>query len=193
MVLLSSTELTTISPTPSSHARFAGLIGIPEKIGFAFGLLSVSTFILTTLDTATRIARFTFSELLKINSRRSHFWITGIIVAVPLVFAFLKFYDLKGNPIPAWKAIWPVFGASNQLLAALTFLVIAVWLKRRQKNLIYVLGPLFLMLLMSCWALILLLKNYALSAVGIIAFILIVLALLLVREAVEILFSAKVG
>jgi len=197
VIMLSRTDpLTLAEPMTvyaSGLARFAQTLGFSAELGFAFGLLSISTFILTTLDTATRLARFTFSELFQISSRHSRFLITAFTVAIPITFNFIKFYDLKGNPIPAWKAIWPVFGASNQLLAALTLLVIAVWLRRKRKNLWAIVIPMIVMLMMSGWALALLIKVFRFSAVGVIAGLLLILAVMLLREVIRFFLKKNVN
>jgi hypothetical protein len=88
---------------------------------------------------------------------------------LPTIFVLITLKDQNGNPIPAWQAIWPVFGATNQLLAGIVLLVIAVWLKKIGKKIGFLLGPMFFMNVMTVWALVLLLKRYRFSAVGIIA------------------------
>ena len=55
-----------------------------------------------------------------------------------------------GNPIPAWQVIWPVFGASNQLVAALAILGIAMWIIRGlKKKATFLLIPFWFMLVTS--------------------------------------------
>ena len=64
---------------------------------------------------------------------------------------------LDGKPLPAWKIFWNLFGASNQLLAALTLIGVTVWLwqTRRAWWVWLVTGlPAALMYVMSTWALI---------------------------------------
>jgi carbon starvation protein len=92
--------------------------------------------------------------------------------------------DAQGNAVSAWKVIWPVFGASNQLLAALVLMVITVWLRSMRKKYIFTLLPMIFMLTVTISALFLLVLKYKFSAVGIIASILFLLSILLVREAV---------
>jgi carbon starvation protein len=59
--------------------------------------------------------------------------------------------DSANNPM--WQKIWPAFGASNQLVAALALLVIACWLLRKEKNTLYALIPAGFMLVTSVTAL----------------------------------------
>jgi len=164
-------------------SKFLSVFGIPEKLGFSFGLLALSTFILTTLDTATRLGRYVFEEFFRLKDVRWRYVSTLVTLALPAIFVLITLKDAQGNPIPAWKAIWPVFGATNQLLAGLVLLVIAVWLKKKGKKTGFVLGPMIFMNVMTLAALILLLLKYKFSTVGIIAGILLVLAFVLVVEA----------
>jgi len=164
-------------------SRFLATVGVPEKLGFSFGLLALSTFILTTLDTATRLGRYILEEFCELKNGNWRYLSTAITLALPTVFVLITLRDPQGNPIPAWKAIWPVFGATNQLLAGLVLLVLAVWLKQTGKKAGLVLGPMVFMNVMTIWALVLLINQYRLSVVGIIALVLLILALILVFEA----------
>lgn len=104
-------------------------------------------------------------------------------LALPTVFALITLKDAQGQPIPAWKAIWPVFGATNQLLAGLTLLVLAVWLRKLGKRIGFLIGPLVFMTVATLYALVLLIQQYGLSAIGLIAVVLLVMALLLIAES----------
>lgn len=167
----------------SGMARFLGVFGVPEQIGFSFGLLALSTFILTTLDTATRLGRYVFEEFFGLKDPRLRYFSTILTLALPTLFVLIPFRDASGDPIPAWKAIWPVFGATNQMLAGLTLLVVLLWLKKIGKPIGFILWPMIFMLGMTVWALVLLINQYRLSPVGIIAMLLFVLAALLIVEA----------
>jgi len=167
-------------------AKFMGVLGIPAKLGFSFGLLALSTFILTTLDTATRLGRYIFEEFFNLRGGWVRYFSTAVTLVLPLVFVLITLKDIHGNPIPAWKAIWPVFGATNQLLAGLALLVIMVWLKQNGKRTMFVFLPMAFMILMTVWALGLLIAEYRLSLIGIIAAVLLLLALLLVIESARV-------
>ncbi len=163
--------------------RFLSVFGAPHKFGVSFGLLALSTFILTTLDTATRLGRYVFEEFFGLKDISARYLSTLATLVLPAVFVLITLKDQAGNIIPAWKAIWPVFGATNQLLAGLVFLVVAVWLKKTGRKTGFALGPMFFMNVMTIWALVLLLVRYGFSAVGIIAGVLLVLAIILIVEA----------
>jgi len=164
-------------------SKFLSFFGVPAKLGYSFALLALSTFILTTLDTATRLGRYIFEEFFNLKGARSRYFATFATVLLPAIFVLITLKDPQGNPLPAWKAIWPVFGATNQLLAGLVLLVIAVWLKKLGKKLGFVIVPMLFMNIMTIWALVILIGNYGLSTVGIIACILMGLAILLVIES----------
>ena len=171
-------------------AKFLSVFGIPEKFGFAFGLLALSTFILTTLDTATRLARYIFQEFFNIEGKRTRYLATAATLFLPAFFVLINIKDVNGNVIPAWKSIWPIFGATNQLLAGLVLMVVAVWLKKKGKHIWFVVIPMVFMLVMTLWALLLIIIKYKLSFIGFIGAVILFLALLLILEAIEI-FEVK--
>lgn len=174
-------------------SRFLSIFGIPEKMGFAFGLLALSTFILTTLDTATRLSRYVFEEFFELKGTSWRYLSTLVTLLLPTIFVLITLKDPQGNSIPAWKAIWPVFGATNQLLAGLVFLVIAVWLKKAGRKAGFVLGPMVFMNVMTVCALVMLLGQYRLCAIGIIAAVLLLLAIVLMVEAYKTIRRITLG
>lgn len=169
--------------------NFLSIIGIPFEIGLSFGILAVSTFLLTTLDTSTRLARYILEELLNLNSSASRYLSTLATLALPVVFTFITLHDALGNPIPAWKAVWPVFGATNQLLAGLALLVVYVWQKRKGKKTFFILIPMIFMLSMTLWALAQLVYQSGFSTIGIISAMLLIMSLILVFEAIKSVLS----
>lgn len=168
--------------------NFLSIMGIPFEVGMSFGILAVSTFLLTTLDTSTRLARYILEELLNISNPSSRYLSTLATLVIPVIFTFVTLYDAQGNPIPAWKAVWPVFGSTNQLLAGLALLVVYVWQKRKGKKTFFIVVPMVFMLSMTLWALVQLIYQSGFTSIGIISAILLVLATILVVEAVKIVF-----
>jgi len=168
--------------------NFLSIMGIPFEIGMSFGILAVSTFLLTTLDTSTRLARYILEELLNISNPSFRYISTVITLILPVAFTFITLYDAEGNPIPAWRAVWPVFGSTNQLLAGLALLVVFVWQKRKGKKAIFILIPMIFMLTMTLWALAQLIYQSGFTSIGIISTVLLVLAIILVVEAIRIVF-----
>ncbi|MBM4387110.1 MAG: carbon starvation protein A [Deltaproteobacteria bacterium] len=163
--------------------RFFDVFGLPQATGRSFGLLALSAFILTTLDTATRIARYIFQEFFSLKKSFYRFFATAASLVLPLIFIFIEIKDQAGNPLPVWKAVWPVFGASNQLMAALVLLVITIWLKKSGKKYLFTLIPTVFMTVVTVWSLIILLGKYQFSAIGLISFMLLILTILLIVES----------
>ena len=159
--------------------KMAGLIGIDPKVGTSIGLLALNSFILTSLDTATRIARYQFQELT--GNRVDRYTATGVGVAIALVLLFWK----TGN-VPAWQLIWPVFGAANQLVAAMALLAIGTWVIRcLQKPAKFIMIPMVFMLVTTFAGLGLLIKDNLTKQplLSIISAVLLVMAFFLVKMA----------
>ncbi len=163
--------------------KFFAVIGIPERLGISLALLALSAFVLTTLDTATRLSRYAFEEFFNMRSVKSRYLSTLATLVLPTILVLITLKDPAGKPIPAWKALWPAFGASNQLLAGLVLLVVAIWLRKTGKKTGFVVIPMVFMNVMTLAALVLLLQKYRFSAVGIIAGVLLLLGLFMVVEA----------
>ncbi|MDH7500633.1 MAG: carbon starvation CstA family protein, partial [candidate division NC10 bacterium] len=163
--------------------KFLSVFGIPANLGFAIGLLALSTFILTTLDTATRLGRYMLQELFGLEGKNIRYLTSLVVLILPTLFVLITLRDAAGNPVPAWKIIWPVFGATNQMLAGLVLLAVTVWLKKTGRKFYFTLLPMVFMMVMTLGALAILISQYKWSLVGIIALVLFVLAILLVVEA----------
>lgn len=114
-------------------AHFMSLAGIPFAAGVTFGKLAFATFIYDTLDVATRLGRYLVQELTGLSGRRGAVLATLATVAVPALAVLVTAHDAAGKAIPLWKLFWPAFGASNQLLAALSLAGVTVWLKAEGK------------------------------------------------------------
>ncbi|PIU19058.1 MAG: carbon starvation protein A [Elusimicrobia bacterium CG08_land_8_20_14_0_20_59_10] len=158
MVLLPGDELSKAAPAQIYAAglgRFSALFGVAPETGRVFGLLIVSAFMLTTLDSATRIARYIFQELTGMgNSMMSRLLATAVSLALPVVLLNIDITGPSGAAIPCWKFIWPLFGVTNQLLAALVLVIIYIWARRTGiKYRWLILVPAVFMTVMTVWAL----------------------------------------
>lgn len=113
-------------------------VGIPLSYGISFGVLMLNAFILTTLDTCARLTRFIVVESAgqKVPVLRNRFVATG----ASLVAAY---FLTTGN---SWRVLWPAFGAANQLIAALSLLVVSAYLFGYGKKTIYTIVPAIFML-----------------------------------------------
>jgi carbon starvation protein len=136
--------------------RILDVAGIPVEIAISFGLLAFTTFVYDTLDVCTRLGRFIIQELTGWSGAAGRVIGTAATVLVPTYFLINTPLDANGVPQPAWRIFWALFGASNQLLAALALIGITVWLWRtyRAKWVWFVVGiPTVFMYTMSSWAL----------------------------------------
>ena len=137
-------------------AEYLGIFGIAKGLAVAFGLMAFTTFVYDTLDVCTRLGRYVIQELTGVKSWAGRWLGTGLTAGVPLILLLRGSFDAAGNPVPVWRTFWFLFGASNQLLAALSLLGVTVWLWRTRRAMWvwFVTGiPTVLMYTMSTWAL----------------------------------------
>ena len=160
MVLTKENPLTKQSPNfiyALGMGQFLEILGVPATIGVSFALMAFTTFVYDTLDVCTRLGRYIVQELTGLTGHAGGWLGTALTAGVPLIFLLRPNLDASGNPVPAWKMFWNLFGASNQLLAALTLLGVTVWLwrTRRETWVWLVTGlPTAFMYVMSTWALV---------------------------------------
>lgn len=116
--------------------------GISEQFAVGFVALTVSAFALTTLDTCTRLARFTLQEYFEdvkspmgIKISQNRYVSTTVVVILSILLL------ASGS----FATLWPIFGSANQLLAALALLAIAVWLSKQNIKNTFVTIPMFFM------------------------------------------------
>jgi len=101
--------------------RVAQVLGIPLIVGVQFGILMLNAFILTTLDASARLNRYVMQETLGIRFGgifKNRYFASGS----SLVFAYIL---CIGN---GYQAIWPIFGASNQLIGTLALFTASAYL-----------------------------------------------------------------
>lgn len=116
-------------------------------IASTFGAMAFSTFVFDTLDVATRLGRYILEELLSLKSTYAKIIATLATLILPCVFIF---FAQEG----AYLQFWTLFGASNQLLAALTLLLISVWLYQSGKKIFITLIPMIFILTTTFYALV---------------------------------------
>ncbi|MDZ7723506.1 MAG: carbon starvation CstA 5TM domain-containing protein [candidate division KSB1 bacterium] len=135
---------------------FVEHLGIPQKAGMTFAALAISAFALTTLDTATRLGRFMFQEFFEKTNGPAVLYknrYTGTLVTI----AAAAFFTFTGTR----NALWPLFGAANQLLASLTLLAVTVWLTKMDKKSLFVRIPMYFMFCVTITALgVMVVKNW---------------------------------
>jgi carbon starvation protein len=180
-------------------ARFISNLGLPAQASETFIALTIAAFMMTTLDTATRVTRLTFQELFDFSKNKGKnkflFLISGFLkaplTATLIVVALSAYMAFSGEG----DKIWPVFGASNQLMAALTLLTITAFFLKTKRKVWVALIPFVIMLIMSCWGLVeLFLLNIKASNIPLVvvtSFLLNMTVLLVMQTSIELLCFRK--
>ena len=106
-----------------------------QNIMYQLLILAVSVFCLTSLDTATRLARYMFQEFFIENGQTAKD-LTGYkkVLANPYVATAITVVLGISLGMTGYTKIWPLFGAANQLLAAIGLLAVCTWLGAVGKN-----------------------------------------------------------
>ena len=121
------------------------LPGLSASMGLFFGILMINAFVITTLDTSTRLGRFILEEMTVDIPGIGNRW--GATLLTVGAAAWLGASN-------SYTRIWPIFGATNQLVAALALIVISSWLVGLRKPRAYTLAPAVFMLATSISALV---------------------------------------
>jgi len=155
--------------------------------GSLIAMIMINAFVMTTLDSATRIGRYIgeelFGEGLKIKLMKNRYLSTAIIIV-------MAFYLAMGS----WQSVWPVFGAANQLVAALVLMVITVYLFSLKKSIKYTAIGAAFMFLTAVAALCYKTKSFLSSKeylLGSISIILSALAIFMLVESVKVIKRPK--
>ena len=141
--------------------NFLTLVIGKENLQFAitFGAMAFSTFVFDTLDVCMRLGRYIVQEVLGIPGKIGAVIGTLATVLPPFV---LIFFAKPGS----YLDFWTLFGASNQMLAALTLLSITVWLYQARKRIAFTLLPMLFVLAITFWALSLMVYGNLSASVG---------------------------
>ena len=194
---------TTVTPTVVFATGISQMLdAIPflngtAEVTYSMLILTVSAFCLTSLDTATRLSRYMFQE----------FWLDGQtheeaagykkFLSNPYVATVISVVLGIGLGMTGYANIWALFGAANQLLAAIGLLAVAFWLGKVGKNNKMFLLPMAFMLIVTITSLCFTIKTNIAGAMaggdgvawcwirGIIAILLVVLAVILAIEGIN--------
>ncbi|MDR0323807.1 MAG: carbon starvation protein A [Treponema sp.] len=139
---------------------FLNQIGLPLQISYTIVSLAVSSFVLTTLDTVARLGRFAFQELFSIENDDTAKNNLIIRVFKSKIFAsvlvLLPAYLLAKM---GYQTIWALFGAANQLLAALTLIACTLFFKKTKHFIFMLIIPTIIMLAVTYTSLVISIKN----------------------------------
>lgn len=148
----------TVKAFVDGGANFLSAIGIPLRHGVGIIATLVACFAATTLDTATRLQRYIVQEIagsLRLPLLTNKYAATGLVIVGAMSLALMKADPANpaSQPGTGGQILWPLFGATNQLLAGLAFMVVTFYLWRRNKPVAFVAIPMVIMLLMPAVAL----------------------------------------
>ncbi|HQI04831.1 MAG TPA: carbon starvation CstA family protein [bacterium] len=153
-----------------------------SDVGSVIGITIVKIFIMTTLDTSVRLSRFLTNEMIggilpkPLKNKFSY-------TIIPIIPAFIL------GVTDSWASIWPVFGAANQLVAALVFIILTSYLYSKGKPVKYTIYATVFMLLMTISALLWMVWKFFFAKpdflLGTVSAILIILAIMMVIEGVK--------
>lgn len=151
IMILSPAETRGLKPGTiygNGIGHFLSLLIGKEHLPFAitFGAMAFSTFVFDTLDVCTRLGRYILQELFGRRDR------AGVVIATLMTIA-LPVYFVAGAEEGSWVRFWTLFGASNQLLAALSLLTITIWLHRARRRIAFTLWPMLFVLTITLWSL----------------------------------------
>lgn len=180
-------------------AAFLNNLGVNKEFAFNFALLAFATFVYDTLDVATRLGRYIFEELTGWKNKWSPYVATLATLILPGIFLTQTFVDKDNKVIPGWKMFWTVFGASNQLLAALVLFGLSLWLFKRKMSYRMALIPSLFMTTVAVISLFLIIKPWLtdifinkivrIDLVGITCLVLSALAACLLAEGTRLFFA----
>lgn len=197
---------TTVFATGLSKmvATIPGL-GATQPTVQALLVLTVSAFCLTSLDTATRLARYMFQEFW-LKPGETYKDVTGFRATLcnPVVATAITVVLGVGLGMTGYGKIWPLFGAANQLLAGLALLTVCAWLGNIGRNNKMFYFPMAFMMVVTIVSLFQTVTNrfgkimagaegvdWGTYAQAILGTLLIILALVLAWEGIQTIFFKK--
>ena len=174
------------------------------NVVYSMLILAVSAFCLTSVDTATRLARYMFQELFTPDGKDAKD-LTGWrkVITNPYVSTAITVVAGVALGLTGYAKIWALFGAANQLLAALGLLAVCCWLGKVGRNNKMFYFPMFFMLMVTLTSLVFTIKAQVAGIIaggqgvawfyirGIIGVLLVILAIDLVVEGIKALSAQK--
>ena len=151
-------------------------IGIPISFATTLIVVLVVSFAATTLDSATRIQRYIITEF----GSATTFTILENKYLATLISVVPAYFIATDNTLR--NDLWTTFGASNQMLAALTLMVLSIYFYKKKKNVTALVIPMIIVMSITISALIIKFKNSTNNLISIINGILIFLIIWMIIE-----------
>jgi carbon starvation protein len=158
----------TIGAFVSGAGNFLSALGIPRGVGVALMGVFVASFAATTMDTACRLQRYVVQEVFSGLNQRAGVRGRGFLAFFEgphgaTLLAVVAAGVLAALPAPGtvWSlenagkggmTLWPIFGASNQLIAGIAFIVVTFYVRSTGKPFWFLIPPMLVMLVMPLWA-----------------------------------------
>ena len=142
-------------------------LGIQSNLAKTIMAVLVISFAATTLDTATRIQRFILMEVgdsLKIQVLKNRYIATLIAIIPALWLTLWQVTDQStGLSTQAGWVLWPIFGASNQMLAALTLMILSIYYWKRNRPVLPLVIPFIFITIITLTTLMVKIQSFAMT------------------------------
>jgi carbon starvation protein len=164
-------------------------LGIQPDLAKTLMAVLIISFATTTLDTATRIQRFIITEIgsaIKFSPLQNKYIATFCAVVPAIILTMWSISDpVTGSMKQTAWVLWPIFGASNQMLAALTLMILTLYFWQRKKPVLPLFIPMIFIMFITFTSL--LIKAQAFYAQGniLLLFINLIMILLILWMVLE--------
>ena len=159
-------------------------LGVPHALAKTLMAVLVISFAATTLDTATRIQRLIITEIgyaIQFPILQNRYIATMCAILPAITISMWSIPDPVTGSLKqtAW-ILWPIFGASNQMLAALTLMILTIYFWRKKRPILPLFVPMIIIIGITITSLLIkiktfyLQKNIILLFIGFLMFLLII-------------------
>jgi len=167
--------------------------GMPELFSMTLLATMVVLFAGTTMDAGVRLQRYIIQEwgsIYNIQILKNSIAATLVAVGSCLLLAF----GAGGASGSGGNVIWPLFGATNQILASLTLLVISIFLMKLARPARYTLMPMVFVLFMSVWGSLIQMASYYRNdqwLLVVLSVAVLIASILVILEAISVISTLK--
>ena len=159
---------------------------VPVAVAAVVGILMIEGFVVTTLDSSVRLARYLLDEFWDyVFAGRAPALVRNPMFNTAIAVAMMFFFAVSATV----RQMWPVFGAGNQLIGALALTTVSVWLVQRARQHLFALIPAIFMIGTTVAALFLLVRQHL--ATGNLALALTAMMLLCVSVGVVLIGATR--